>query len=163
MNEWRLPVWRALRHSSVWSCLWDWCVAPRPLCFARFCASLSATSPDPVSSWRLRRRRSRSPEGAGPQGLLWDRTDGRDVRETRKPRNAPRLGEFLDDTWLPAARRRKMRAEFDNSDRSPKRFVWSVPGWSQIFWISAACRWKSCWKALRGKKSRQPKRPLTTK
>ncbi len=82
MNECRLPVWRALRHSSVWSCLWDW--SPRPLCFARFCASLSATSPDPVSSWRLRWSCSRSPEGAGPQVCYGTGLTDRDVQEPRK-------------------------------------------------------------------------------
>lgn len=79
-----IPVWKAPRHSSVRSCLWGWCVAPRPLCFARSCASLSATSRDPVSSSRPRRCCSRSPEGAGPRVCYGPGLTGQDVRGPRK-------------------------------------------------------------------------------
>ncbi len=162
MNKGRLPVWRALRHSSVWSCLWDWCVAPRPLCFARFCASLSATSPDPVSSWRLRGARSRSPEGAGPQGCYGTGLTDRDDRETRKPETRLDSGSF----WTTRDYRRPVAEnegwvwqlwQIPEEVRLVRsRMIPNLLNLQRLVGESPAER------RCEGKK-RQPKRPLTTK
>ncbi len=84
------------------------------------------TSPDPVSSWQSAPAPLALTGGSRAAGVVMGQglTD-RDVRETRKPKRAStREGVFgtTRDYRRPVA---EMRAEFDNSDRSPKRFVWS--------------------------------------
>ncbi len=104
MNECRLPVWRALRPARLVMSLGLIATASllRSLLCITFChisrpCFLLASALELLAlTW-----------GSRAAGLLWDRTDGPGRPRAKKAGNAPRLGEFLDDTWLPAGRRRK--------------------------------------------------------
>lgn len=85
--------------------------------------------------------------GSRAAGLLWARADGPGRPRAKKAGNAPRLGEFLDGTWLPAARRRKWGLSLTTLTDPRTGSSGPFPEDSKSF---ATCRWKSRWKALRG-------------